>query len=38
MEPVSPVSVLPEWQACISLKDGLATLEAESQEDGNGNC
>lgn len=37
MEPVSPVPVLPEWQACISLKDGLATLEAESQEDADGN-
>ena len=37
MEPVSPVPVLPEWQAGISLKDGLATLEAESQEDADGN-
>ena len=37
MDPVSPVPVLPEWQACISLKDGLATLEAKSQEDADGN-
>ena len=37
MEPRSPVPVLPEWQACISLKDGLATLKAESQEDTDGN-
>ena len=36
MKPVSPVPVLPKWQACISLKDGFATLEAESQEDGDG--
>jgi len=32
-----PVPVLPEWQPCISLKDGLVTLEAESQEDDDGN-
>lgn len=37
MEPASPVPVLPEWQPSISLKDGLVALEAESQEDGNGN-
>ncbi|WP_207799381.1 NAD-dependent epimerase/dehydratase family protein [Candidatus Cryosericum septentrionale] len=37
MEPVSPVPVLPEWQACISLRDGLAALNAESQEDTDGN-
>ena len=37
MEPVSPVPVLPEWQPCIRLKDGLVALEAESQEDADGN-
>jgi len=37
MEPRSPVSVLPEWQPCISLKDGFAALNAESQEDVDGN-
>ena len=30
MEPNSPMPILPGWQPCISLKDGLATLEAES--------
>jgi len=37
MEPFSPVPVLPEWQPCISLRDGLAALNAESQEDADGN-
>jgi len=37
MKPVSPAPVLPEWQACISLKNGLAALNAESQEDADGN-
>jgi nucleoside-diphosphate-sugar epimerase len=37
MEPVSPVPLLPEWQPCISLKDGLTALNAESQEGGDGN-
>jgi len=37
MEPRSPVRVLPEWQPCIGLKDGLAALKAESQEDVDGN-
>lgn len=37
IEPVSPVPVLPEWQPCISLRDGLAALNVESQEDGDGN-
>lgn len=29
--------VLPDWQPCISLKDGRVAIEAESQEDGHGN-
>ena len=37
MEPRSPVPVLPEWQPCISLRDGLVALNAESQEDADGN-
>jgi hypothetical protein len=37
MEPRSPVPVPPEWQPCISLKDGRVAIEAESQEDGDGN-
>jgi nucleoside-diphosphate-sugar epimerase len=37
LEPASPVPLLPEWQPCISLKDGLAALNAGSQEDGDGN-
>jgi len=36
-EPRSPVPVLPEWQPCISVKDGRVAIEAESQEDGDGN-
>jgi len=38
MEPISPVPILPEGQPCIRLKDGLVALDAESQEDGDGNC
>lgn len=37
LEPVSPVPLLPEWQPCINLKSGLIALEAESQDDGDGN-
>jgi len=37
MEPRSSVPVRPEWQLCISLKDGRVVIEAESQEDGDGN-
>jgi nucleoside-diphosphate-sugar epimerase len=37
MEPNSPVPILPEWQPCISLKDGLVALDAESHDYGNGN-
>jgi len=37
MEPRSPVPVLPEWKPCISLKDGLAALNAEFQEDADAN-
>ena len=37
IETRSPVSVLPAWQPCISLKDGRVAIEAESQEDGDGN-
>ena len=38
LEPASPVPLLPEWQPCISLKDGLAALNAGSQGNGDGNC
>ena len=39
IEPISLVSVpvLPQWQRCISLKDGRVAIEAESQEDAYGN-
>lgn len=37
MEPRSLVPVLPEWKPCISLKDGLAALNAEFQEDADAN-
>ena len=37
MEPWSLVPVPPEWQPCISLREGLAALNAESQEDAGGN-
>lgn len=37
IETRSPVPVLPDWQPCISLKDGRVAIEAESQEDGHGN-
>jgi len=37
MEPRSSVPVRPEWQSCIGLRDGLATLETESEEDTDGN-
>ena len=35
MDPRSPVPILPEWQPCINLKDGLVALKAESQENAN---
>jgi hypothetical protein len=40
IEPISVVPVppkLPKWEPCISLKDGLVAIKAESQEDGDGN-
>ena len=37
METRSALPVRPEWQLCISLKDGRVVIEAESQEDGDGN-
>ncbi|MHB8107755.1 MAG: NAD-dependent epimerase/dehydratase family protein [Candidatus Cryosericum sp.] len=37
MEPRSLVPVLPGWQPRISLQDGFAALNAESQEDADGN-
>ena len=39
IEPISPVPVpvLPEWQPRISLMDGRVSIEAESQEDDDGN-
>ena len=39
IEPISlvPLPVLPEGQPCISLKDGRVAIEAESQEDDDGN-
>ena len=37
MEPRSPVPVPPDWQPRVSLKDGRVAIEAESQEDGDGN-
>lgn len=37
MEPRSALPVPLEWQPCISLQDGLAALEVESEEDADGN-
>jgi len=37
IETRSPVPVLPDWQPCISLKDGRMAIEAEPQEECNGN-
>ena len=39
IEPISlvPVPILPDWEPCISLKDGRVAIEAESQEDDDGN-
>jgi len=37
MATLSALPVPPEWQSCIGLRDGLARLEADSQEDGDGN-
>src|SRR5664280_3813205 len=39
IEPISlvPVPILPDWEPCISLKDGRMAIEAESQEDDDGN-
>ena len=37
MATLSALPVPPEWQSCIGLRDGLARLEADSQENGDGN-
>jgi len=37
MELRSPCPCCQAWQPCIGLKGGLVALDAESQEDGDGN-
>ena len=38
MELRSPCPCCQAWRPCIGLKGGLVALDAESQEDGDGNC
>ena len=38
METRSALPVPPERQSCVGLSDGLARLEADSLEDGDGDC